>query len=202
MSPGATMDRVYKELKAQVLQGTFAQGERLDPARLAQDLGASATPVRDALHLLAGEGLVDSRPHEGFRQPAITETELRDLFGWAHLLVAALLRNPSERGTPTIATDGLGTGYPERVSNLFLAIAALSENQQVSGAMKRLTDRLHIVRHAELGIDPNLGTELDDLETRYRERDWRMLRRGMLRFHRNSMNRVSVLAAALRSPPT
>ena len=32
MSPGATMERVYRDLKRQIMNGHFAPGERLDPA--------------------------------------------------------------------------------------------------------------------------------------------------------------------------
>ena len=79
MSPGATMERVYRVLKAQVMHGEFAPGERLDPSVLARDLGASPTPVRDALHRLSGERLVDSWHQEGLRQPIVGEGDLRDL---------------------------------------------------------------------------------------------------------------------------
>ena len=55
MSPGATMELVYAELKAKVMRGDFAPGERLEPAQLARVLGVSPTPVRDALYRLSGE---------------------------------------------------------------------------------------------------------------------------------------------------
>src|SRR3546814_4258715 len=64
MSPGATMERVYIELKARAMRGEFAPGERLDPAVLARNLEVSATPVRDALHRLSGERIIDSRSEE------------------------------------------------------------------------------------------------------------------------------------------
>jgi DNA-binding GntR family transcriptional regulator len=86
------MARVYQALKARVMAGAFAPGERIDPARLSADLAASATPIREALHRLAGERLVESWQQEGFRQPFVTEANLRDLYGWSEDLLRLLLR--------------------------------------------------------------------------------------------------------------
>ena len=59
------MERVYFELKAKVMRAAFAPGERLDPAQLARNLGVSPTPVRDALHRLSGERLIETWHQEG-----------------------------------------------------------------------------------------------------------------------------------------
>ena len=66
MSPGATMELVYAELKAKVMRGDFAPGERHEPAQLARIIGVSPTPVRDALYRLSGERLLEAWRHEGF----------------------------------------------------------------------------------------------------------------------------------------
>ena len=64
MSPGQTTDRIYHLLKAQIMRGLKRPGERLDPVWLAADLSASATPVRDALHQLLGERMVEAWPSQ------------------------------------------------------------------------------------------------------------------------------------------
>ena len=51
-------------------------GQRLDEAELAEQLGISRTPLREALKVLSAEGLVDLRPHKGC---FVTELGLRDL---------------------------------------------------------------------------------------------------------------------------
>lgn len=55
-----TFGRVYAAIKQQLLEGAFRPGERIEPAILSDELGASVTPVRDALHRLAGERLVEA----------------------------------------------------------------------------------------------------------------------------------------------
>ena len=95
MSPGPTFDRVYLALKEQVAAGSFAPGDHLEPAVIGEDLNASITPVRDALHRLVGERIVEAPRNDGFRVPAPTEAELRDLYGWNRDLLDLALRKRS-----------------------------------------------------------------------------------------------------------
>ncbi|MGK4455738.1 GntR family transcriptional regulator, partial [Klebsiella pneumoniae] len=59
MNSGPTAERVHEALKRRIMGREFRPGDRLDPAVLAAPLSSSVTPVRDALHLLTGEGLVE-----------------------------------------------------------------------------------------------------------------------------------------------
>ncbi|KAB2855628.1 MAG: GntR family transcriptional regulator, partial [Sphingopyxis terrae] len=87
MSPGATMERVYLDLKARILAGTYPPGTRLEAAQLAKSLASSATPVRDALYRLSGERIIESWHQEGFRQPLLSEADLVDLYWWTGALL-------------------------------------------------------------------------------------------------------------------
>ena len=97
MSPGTTMERVYLDLKARILSGTYPPGTRLEPVHLAKSLASSATPVRDALYRLSGERIIESWHQEGFRQPLLNEADLVDLYGWAGALLAMALKGRSPR---------------------------------------------------------------------------------------------------------
>lgn len=55
-------ERVHGEIRSAILRGTLKPGERLDEASLREWLGVSATPIRQALHALVLEGLVESAP--------------------------------------------------------------------------------------------------------------------------------------------
>jgi len=77
----------------QLRKGAFRPGERLEPAAFSDKLSASVTPIRDALHRLTGERLVETPRHEGFRVPLVTETMLRHLYTWhLDLLLLAIAR--------------------------------------------------------------------------------------------------------------
>jgi len=58
-------DRVHARLRAMILTGELAPGEPLRQEALAEGLGTSRTPLREALHRLASEGLIELRPHRG-----------------------------------------------------------------------------------------------------------------------------------------
>ena len=70
----------YNNLKSDVLAGRFAPGERLTEEHLANGLGVSRTPVREALHKLASEGLIQPLESRGFCVARDSREEIEDLF--------------------------------------------------------------------------------------------------------------------------
>jgi GntR family transcriptional regulator, rspAB operon transcriptional repressor len=58
-------DSVFDVLRDSILGRGFRPGDRLDIRALADQLGVSATPVKDAINRLAAEGLVEIRPRSG-----------------------------------------------------------------------------------------------------------------------------------------
>src|ERR687895_478113 len=60
-------DLAYESIRGLVLSGELAPGTRLGQVELAERLGISRTPVREALRRLGGEGLVEGHSHRGFR---------------------------------------------------------------------------------------------------------------------------------------
>ena len=70
----------YDHLKSDVLSGHFKPGERLTEEHLAKTLGVSRTPVREALHKLASEGLIQPLESRGFCVARDSREEIEDLF--------------------------------------------------------------------------------------------------------------------------
>ncbi|MDR2947510.1 MAG: GntR family transcriptional regulator [Candidatus Adiutrix sp.] len=66
---------VYNQLKARILDGSYASGDRLNVDELARQLNASKTPVREALAQLASESLVVFRPRSGWSVPSLSLDE-------------------------------------------------------------------------------------------------------------------------------
>lgn len=80
MSPGATFERVYHELRRMLAEDDLPPGTPIEPAMVGRQTAASITPVRVTLHRLTGERLVEAPDHNGFRTPRLTELGLRDLY--------------------------------------------------------------------------------------------------------------------------
>ncbi len=200
MSPGATMERVYSELKRRVMRGDYSPGERLEPVHLAPSLSASATPVRDALYRLSGERLVDSWHQEGFRQPLLAEAELHDLFAWGAALL--LLAANGEHDVPLAAGPsfgGLARGdYADEIAYVFRSIGWLSPNRELRFAVANLVDRSHIVRAAELRVDPECRRDVAAMDDDFRFGRWSALRAKITRFHKRRAGFAGRVMAELR----
>lgn len=73
-------NRVYEEIKESIIKLAFLPGEQLVEQRLADELGVSKSPIRDAFQRLEQEGLVFSIPYRGCFVSPISTQECRDLF--------------------------------------------------------------------------------------------------------------------------
>ena len=72
-------DVVFKTLRQAILKGELEPGERLMEIQLAERLGVSRTPIREAIRKLALEGLVLMIPRRGAEVAKISEKNLRDV---------------------------------------------------------------------------------------------------------------------------
>ncbi|MDO5345096.1 MAG: GntR family transcriptional regulator [Lachnospiraceae bacterium] len=72
-------DVVFQTLRQAILQGYLQPGERLMEIHLAQKLGVSRTPVREAIRMLELEGLVIMVPRKGAIVAEITVSDLEDV---------------------------------------------------------------------------------------------------------------------------
>ena len=75
-----TSDRVYRILKDRILNGESKPGERLKERDLVAELGASRTPIREALRQLSSEGLVVTRPRRGIIVADLEPREVDEIF--------------------------------------------------------------------------------------------------------------------------
>lgn len=196
------MERVYETLKMQITTGALRPGVKLDPVKLACGLNASATPVRDALHRLMAERLVDAWPQEGFHAAMLTEPALRDLYVWSLDVLLAALKSttgsalPDHHDTEPLPQSGAIGG--ERARALFCRIVAISGNLEHREALKSVNDRLHLARLFEPRLLPDLDEELSRIEIARRSGELARLRRLLQSYHRQRLQLVPRLSALLR----
>ena len=72
-------DVVFNTLRQAILKGELKPGERLMEIALAERLGVSRTPIREAMRKLEQEGLVVMIPRRGAQVANITEKDLNDV---------------------------------------------------------------------------------------------------------------------------
>ena len=72
--------RVASQLQAEILQGDIAAGSRLSQQSIAERFGVSRIPVRDALQILAGEGLVRPMSNATAAVTGMSVAELQELY--------------------------------------------------------------------------------------------------------------------------
>jgi len=92
-------EKTYEHLKSDILSGRFLPGERLAEEHLAEELGVSRTPVREALHKLEQDGLIEPLESRGFCIPRDSEEEIEDLFEIRTVLEGYTLKLICERIT-------------------------------------------------------------------------------------------------------
>jgi DNA-binding GntR family transcriptional regulator len=73
-------ESVTHALRKMIVEGVLAPGARLNERDLCAALGVSRTPLREALKVLAAEGLIDHQPNRGAIVAVMTEDDIRDTF--------------------------------------------------------------------------------------------------------------------------
>lgn len=201
MSPGATFERVYYDLRRMLTQGELPPGSPIEPALIGREIGASITPVRDALHRLVGERLVEAPNHNGFRAPIPTEAGLRDLYSWnAQLLALAARRiRPAQ---PRHEASGIKHGQDAvaATEGLFVEIAQAASSIEHVRAVQQLNDRLAPFRRLEARMLSDIADELDSLVLHHRRGDRAQLVRLLDRHRHRRLKIVPAILLELHNP--
>jgi len=133
----ATVDRrsITEQLETLVLErildGSLPAGGRINESRLAEELGASRTPLREALSRLHREGLVVSRPHHGFFVADLSAGEARELYECLALLESSALELAGVPKSAQLAELGRINRRLEAVTDGATGIAVNTEWHQV-----------------------------------------------------------------------
>ena len=70
---------VYEKLKTSILEGDFRPGERLNQSLLADQLGVSRMPVRDALRILENDALIENQMDKGYVVANFSQQKMDDI---------------------------------------------------------------------------------------------------------------------------
>lgn len=86
------VDAVTEQLRRLILSGAVSDGSPLRQDALAEEMGTSRIPVREALSRLESEGLVASFPHRGYVVTGLSRSEIQELYDLRCMLEPELIR--------------------------------------------------------------------------------------------------------------
>ncbi len=160
----ALKDQVYRALKSAITSMDIysaAEGAKLDERRLAETLGVSRTPIREALSRLEQEGLVETIPRKGAFVVRKTKAEILEMvYAWAALESMAA-RLATERATDEeigrlrelFGTFGASDGETARIDEysdtnirFHQSIMALSKNATLQALAETLFVHMRAIR--------------------------------------------------------
>ncbi len=96
-------ERAHEYIRQKIMLGELSEGTRVSDVTVAEEMGLSRTPVREAINRLHSEGLLEQVPHAGAFVRKLSRRELNDLFD-----VRALLEgHAAERAAMRITEDDL-----------------------------------------------------------------------------------------------
>lgn len=153
-------EKVYKEIRGRILGFRLLPGVRISDKEIAQELGLSRTPVRQALFTLAEKGLVEGRHNHGFRVRVFSMEDVKDLYIFREALEALAVKQATAKmnGSKEAHLRDHMAAYPEiieagnlihfiRLDGRFhQMIAEFSESALLNRTIGNLQDQLQIIR--------------------------------------------------------
>lgn len=169
-------DEVAAQLRERIFSGELAPGSFLDEVRLAEQIGISRTPLREALKVLTAEGLVRHEPRRGCFVNEVTEQDLDEIFP-----VIALLEGRCAYEAAQHATDAdlaeledmhqklVRAAKGKRINDYYAANLAIHEaiitlagNRWLAGVIHDLRKILKLSRQQQLHAPGRLDQSLSE----------------------------------------
>lgn len=153
--------RAFERLRTLILDGDLSLGERLDERQLAERMGISRTPLREAIGRLANERIVEHRPYQGNFVRTFTRSQVSDLFevrkeleGMAARLAAPSVHEPEvlelnaivDRARTALARDDF-VEFEHADREFHSAIIRMSNNETLVEILGTLDLHIQLVRH-------------------------------------------------------
>lgn len=175
---GSVVTRTYDALRRLILTYEIKPNEKLNELELANKLGVSRTPVREALSRLVVEQLLRFEPSAGFYRPKISAQEIGNLYEFRVFLETEGVRLAVSKASDAEIEDLIeywdqSTARKPHASKEELIqadesfherLVGLGQNPEFVDALRNLNARIHFIRWASLE-----GPEHEESYMRHRE---------------------------------
>jgi DNA-binding GntR family transcriptional regulator len=153
-------ERIHEQLELLIISGSLAHGSRLVEGDLADTLGVSRGPIREALQLLWKDGFVDLRPRQGAFVHLPTQKEIDDFYDIRRALEREATRLAAMRVTPAAA---------QRLRKVLdLAQGMLDKGDDPSAIHKKVRIHREISKIADNAVLDKMLSELEKRANWYR----------------------------------
>lgn len=152
------------DLRRRLREGDLEPGDRVTAKDVAERLKLSATPAREALSRLAGEGVLEERRGDGFFVPELTAADISILYRLAEQLLLMSLECAVPPQRPAAVIELVPDDDPVRaVERLFLIWASEGGNGVLLDGFRKKALRLSPVRRREPLVLDGIGAEAEGL---------------------------------------
>ena len=206
-----TEGAVYERIKHWLLAQTLVPGQLLQIGVLADELGVSTTPVREALTRLAAERMIMSVPKRGFFARTPSEDDILGLYSVNQTILDAAVARWPEASGPVAPAEATAAGVPvqdrsaeqlaRQTGELFLQVATRSGVGEFAEIVRNMNDRLHHARVLECEIVPNVFVEIGRVATLVAGNDRTPLREALKAYHDERTRLVSAISKELLLRP-
>ena len=128
-------EHVFESLKHSIIRGKISSGEWLVESHIAETLGISRTPVREAIHKLEREGLIERQPRGGFTVLGLNRNDIEETFGIRSVL----------------------EGYAARLA------AVKHRKEELEALEKKIDEFQNALDRRKMNLLPTINTEFHDL---------------------------------------
>jgi DNA-binding GntR family transcriptional regulator len=176
IAPTALYQEVAERLRQRIFAHELTPGDWIDEQKLAEQYGISRTPLREALKVLASEGLVELKPRRGCYVTEISRQDLDDIFPLMAMLegrcagdatrkaqaadIAAL--NDIHEHLESAARDGRIEAFFEANQEFHLRIQELAGNRWLVSVIQDLRKVLKMSRLHSLSLEGRLQQSLSE----------------------------------------
>jgi DNA-binding GntR family transcriptional regulator len=159
-------DKVAEAIRAKILSAELKPGERLVEERIAEEMGVSRNPIREAIRTLASEGLVEVTARRGAMVASLSDKEAEDLIEVRAALEAANARLAAKRRRADdvlLLKDVLQRGQAAISSGQTEELLTLNDEFHTllarAGANRALSDLMSTIRDRTRPLFRNIGLE-------------------------------------------